>query len=1328
MKKSALIYFLWSKNLSVLDRYLSNRIRVVITLSDYVTTEMQDIIRSRGGELVILQNLLSQSESHEILEKSKIAINYLSKNSENDWINYLNNLGINTQDFNLSLEKISETYLNSIFTIIECLKKAKDHYFIDLLVVSEEWLLAGKSAVFWAKAQGIPCLHLLHAVSISRYFMVHNKVVSDIIAAYGEVEIDSLMDIGVPRDCIRITGNPAWDQYPAQRTQRSFMREFIFKKYGLNETLPLIVFGTTWNYFGTAIHDSDDMAFGFSGPYDKTLYLFFKACKNLLAAGKPANFLIKDRPANAFFDGLSTSKELAKKAGLQSGVLFYATEDTAELVVAADVIISVGSNLSVEAMIAGTPAIDLLNDALLRLDFSYDAYSGILEVEPDQLPAAIISILENESFRNKLLELMRNKVNYYNIDDGKASIRVAELMAEMALDRSQFDYLNWLEKHTYPSCLREVKETKTSAIPSIQPAIHLIVIAQQDEEALLKQTCSTLENQQYENWRLTVIGDFQTDLEPALASHLFWKRVDALDHKIVNEIINSIIQEDSADWFGLMSAGLRFDPHSLEMIAAHIKLNPNWRLIYTDSDCIDPQDKYCEPQFRPDFNLDLLLSMPYIGEFCLAQRDALLEAGGFGIYPGAENYDLTLRIFDCFGEQAIGHIAELGYHVPKSLKVSSFDEEAGQNALLAHFARRGINASISQGYQSGIFFSDYHYDVQPSVSIIIPLKCDNVTIKSCIGSILSKTAYLNYELLLIDSQNCERSDIEDFLQELGLQERIFLIRNPKNNTPSTAINFAASRARGDYLLLLNDDVLVVQENWLERLLTYALRQDVGIVGCRLVLPDQKVKGTGVILGKQDAVACPVEYANLEDAGYMGRGWAAQNFSAITADCMLVCIEIFFQAGGLDEKNFPERFYDFDLCLKVKKQGYRIVWTPYVTLCRYHDASEEKSVTDRDLKSRKSFIKKWLPELANDPAYNRNLSLHQREWMIDGDFDTPWHPDLESLPRIVAQPPDEMGVGQYRVIGPIKELTNSGQICSFLLPPLNSDKRFLPSIPELWRAKPTTLLLQNAFSDFHLDDLQSYADLLPNIFRVFGQDDIVFSVPQKSLARKHFGKDTKARVRQAISCCHRVIVTNEVMAEALRDMIADIHVVPNYLERSRWGDLKPLRSERHKPRVGWAGAQQHGGDLEFILPVVEATANEVDWIFMGLCPPKLRYHVAEAHNAVPFDQYPATLATLDLDLAIAPLEINRFNAAKSNLRLLEYGAVGYPVICTDIQPYQNAPVTRVPNNPNAWIEAIREHIHDLDATHAAGDQLHTWVLSNWMLDQHLDEWLRALLPG
>jgi hypothetical protein len=170
-----------------------------------------------------------------------------------------------------------------------------------------------------------------------------------------------------------------------------------------------------------------------------------------------------------------------------------------------------------------------------------------------------------------------------------------------------------------------------------------------------------------------------------------------------------------------------------------------------------------------------------------------------------------------------------------------------------------------------------------------------------------------------------------------------------------------------------------------------------------------------------------------------------------------------------------------------------------------------------------------------------------------------------------------------------------------------------------------------------------------------------------------------------------VVSTRPLADLCADMIDDVRIMPNCLEWALWGDVAP-RLPRKKPRVGWAGAQQHLGDLELIYPVVEALADEVDWIFMGMCPDALKPFVRESHGFErDFTAYPKALARLDLDLAIAPLEIHAFNEAKSNLRLLEYGAMGWPVICTDIHPYQNAPVTRLPNEPEKWIKAIREQL-------------------------------------
>ena len=207
-----------------------------------------------------------------------------------------------------------------------------------------------------------------------------------------------------------------------------------------------------------------------------------------------------------------------------------------------------------------------------------------------------------------------------------------------------------------------------------------------------------------------------------------------------------------------------------------------------------------------------------------------------------------------------------------------------------------------------------------------------------------------------------------------------------------------------------------------------------------------------------------------------------------------------------------------------------------------------------------------------------------------------------------------------------------------------------------------------------------------------------------------------------------MVATQPLAQAYRDLNDEVVVVPNYLEAHRWASLTPQRREGAKPRVGWAGGIGHQGDLEMIADVVRDLAEEVDWVFFGMCPDALRPYVKEFYPGVPLDQYAPKLASLDLDLAVAPLEDNPFNEAKSHLRLLEYGILGYPVVCSDLVPYQgDFPVWRVPNKYAAWIKAIREALSDRAALAVRGDSLRLHIRQHWMLEDHLDVWLKAWLP-
>lgn len=163
-----------------------------------------------------------------------------------------------------------------------------------------------------------------------------------------------------------------------------------------------------------------------------------------------------------------------------------------------------------------------------------------------------------------------------------------------------------------------------------------------------------------------------------------------------------------------------------------------------------------------------------------------------------------------------------------------------------------------------------------------------------------------------------------------------------------------------------------------------------------------------------------------------------------------------------------------------------------------------------------------------------------------------------------------------------------------------------------------------------------------------------------------------------------------------------------------------------PRIGWAGAQQHEADLNWLRPVVKELSQEAEWYFFGFCPDNLKPYATGIPPMVAFNQYPATLASLELDIAIAPLELHDFNRCKTNLKLLEYGILGTPVVCTDIEPYRDAPVERLLNDPQRWIDALRARLNDLDAARAEGERLQKWVREGWLLEDALEQWLDVLV--
>ena len=903
---------------------------------------------------------------------------------------------------------------------------------------------------------------------------------------------------------------------------------------------------------------------------------------------------------------------------------------------------------------------------------------------------------------------------------------------------SDTGYNTWLQRHQWDdlACRHLLELTQQRAM---LPLIHWLIVLPASQSALLGPTLIALARQTLTAWRLTVIADFACPSpEFAQMEELSWVPLSAWEE--LNEVLAEQARQSPAEWFWCGQAGVQLEPVFINLTVELISRHPQWRLVYTDEDVTglrQDQEHWSRPLFKPDANLDLLRSSGYVSHAVLIHRALWESLPTAELRPGLLlNYAAALRCFEQFGEAGMGHVDEMVFHRPETAPVDwpAFGRDA-LPLLREHLQRQNLPATVSAGPLPGTFQVNYRLTQTPLVSIIIPTRNRLDLIQACLDSLLAGTRYPRFEVLVMDNRSDEPAVLDYLQTQAGRDARVRVIPYPAEYNYSAINNHAARLAQGEFLLLLNNDTVVLQEDWLEILVAIGLRSDVGAVGCRLVFPNYAVQHAGVMVGLGGVADHIGVGLPLGKPGYMGRAQLSQNFSAVTAACLLARRQTFFEVGGLDERDFPVLFNDVDFCLKLGARGYRIVWTPAVTLI-HHGSSTLRADADADADAgrlarhrRQQFalVEKWRAHLIHDPAYNRHLSLRNRHWRLDDAMDGPWHPEFDPLPRVVAIPCDAAGVGHYRTHGPVSELTRQGRIRSLLLPDGQNPQGFMPEPIELSRIKAQVLLVQNAFTERQLSALEVYAQLSPDVFRIFGLDDLVFALPAQNPARQHLGRDIKTRLRRGLARCDRAVVTSEPLAKALRGMIADVRVVPNYLDRARWTGLAIPHREHRKPRVGWAGGIHHAGDLAVLQPVIEATAAEVDWVFMGLCPDTARPYVAEVHPGVSFDAYPAALAALDLDLAVAPLELNRFNQAKSNLRLLEYGVLGWPVVCTDILPYQNAPVTRTPNNPAAWIRAIREQVNDPEASRAVGARLRNWVLDCWMLDQHLEEWLSALLP-
>jgi O-antigen biosynthesis protein len=889
-------------------------------------------------------------------------------------------------------------------------------------------------------------------------------------------------------------------------------------------------------------------------------------------------------------------------------------------------------------------------------------------------------------------------------------------------------YNAWLGCRTLSSKQQGLLPTVISQWPS-RPKIVVVVLDANGSRAALGATLHSLEEQLYAPELVLVLS---SDCQQArLEERVFTLPLQDDPYAQLNEVLPQL---DGAQWCYLLQAGDRLVKPALLMLAERVAVNTQWECVYADEGALR-EGESAEPVFKPAFNLDLLRSYPYVGRALAFSRQALVGIEGFDARFGIlAPHDALWRLFEKSGDGAIGHISEVMLEAPLSLpKWLALPEVAEQNleVVQAHLNRCGIAHRIRPDDRLTLLNRiEYLHAARPLVSIVLIVKDQLNAVQRCIETLLEKTDYTQYELLLVDNGS-ETAETRAWLAAMAQLDPALLrvLSYPQLAAQPDLYNAAAQDARGEYLLHLDPYVMVTHGDWLSELLAQAQRPEVGVVGAKLYGVEGQVLHAGLILGLHGPAGSPFNGEGLTTGGYMQRLQVPSDLSAVGNDCMLVRRQLFLELGGFQDDRYGSSLSHVDLCLRVRESGHLVVWTPYALLALGSRPMEAATRESQALRAQEQerFYMRWLPVVARDPAYSPNLALNSlggTSFNLEPGLIGGWSPySTSTVPRIMTLPINDSAIGHYRVTQPLIELEAAGRAVGTI-------HYKTPGIIEVERLSPDIVVLQGRYSRGRIAEVERFQKF-SKARRIYELDDYVINVPKKNLHARNMPETSEMEqvVRHTIGLCDRVVVSTQPLADMLSGMHHDIRVVPNMLAPHWWGNLKSRRGTSAKPRVGWGGGTSHSGDLELIAEVVRLLADEVDWVFFGMCPDSLRPYVHEFYPTIELADYPAKLASLNLDLALAPLEQHVFNDCKSNLRLLEYGACGYPVICTDTLAYRGyLPCTRVyTNSTEEWLAAIRSHLDDPAASYRQGDALREAVMRDFVLrGDNLQHWVNGWL--
>ena len=543
------------------------------------------------------------------------------------------------------------------------------------------------------------------------------------------------------------------------------------------------------------------------------------------------------------------------------------------------------------------------------------------------------------------------------------------------------------------------QQSRAAAVFAYQPVISVIVPVYNTNESMLIDMIESVRSQTYEKWELCLADGHSQKEHVAPVLERYAQMDSRIKIKLLSENLgiagntNEALALATGAYISLLDHDDLLSVNALFEVVKAINENNRPEVIYSDEDKItfDGKKRFF-PHFKPDWSPDLLRSYNYITHLFTAKRDLVAQVGNFlPGYDGSQDHDLILRTTE--RAKNIVHIPLILYHwrshsesTAENQGNKSYTLDAGVRAISAHLKRVGYEGTVSYDARYGFYHVDYKLVETPLVSIIIPNYEHYEDLHRCIESIYSLSTYKNFEVIVVEN-NSKSKEIFEYYEEIKEKYGVKVITWPDAFNYSAINNFAVTHSSGKYLLFLNNDTEVISPDYMEQLLSYAQRTDVGAVGARLYYPDDTIQHAGVVLGFQGIAGHAFSRISKEDPGYMARAFVVADVSAVTAACMMLARKTFDEISGFDE-SLCVAFNDIDLCMKILDTGRYNVYNPGAEL--YHHESVSRGAEDTDEKRERfaseiaCFKDKWGDKLsAGDPYYNPHLDLEKVPFRISG---------------------------------------------------------------------------------------------------------------------------------------------------------------------------------------------------------------------------------------------------------------------------------------------------------------------------------------------------------